>query len=280
MKILLYISFIIPFIINSQNKELDFEYFLYGVNHCYFEYGNREFKDNQVDIFFEALTKGEIIAEYLKKKIEKDSIDYVKIKRIDRGPNFMNNRDDNLSQYYMYSKFLEKGLAENFPLTQNIELDFKKKQAYSFITGAYLRNGYKINDTIYKISILTSSKPRYCYSILKKTNSTNVVYKIKSQDNSKKDVLINPNSTVYFNPSDELKEHLKIIKDIPEIIERYKTYLSEIYVESIVNEKKRKNKVKAENELLNFKATFKENISKMNIEDIDIVKQLLKEEIE
>ena len=63
-------------------------------------------------------------------------------------------------------------------------------------------------------------------------------------------------------------------------MERYKTYFSEIHVENIANKKKRENKVEAEKELLNFKATFEESISKRNIEDIDIVKQLLKEKVE
>lgn len=112
MKYLLNLFLILPTLIFSQSKKLDFEYFLYGVNHCYFEYGNRDFKNNQVDIFFESAFKEDIIAEFLKKKIDKDSIEYVEIKRIDRGPNFVNDRDDNVSQYYIFSEFIKKGLQK------------------------------------------------------------------------------------------------------------------------------------------------------------------------
>lgn len=276
MKYLLNLLLILPTLINSQTKELNFEYFLYGVNHCYFESSNRDFKDNQVDIFFESLGKEEIIAEYLKEKIEKDSIDYVEIKRIDRGANFTSERNDNLSQYYMFSKLLEKGLDKNFPSTQNPKYELEKKQTYSFITGAYLRNGYKINDTIYKISIYVSSKPEHCFQILKNTNSTNVVFDKTYQDtiNNKH---FNPTSTVYFNPSGELKEYLKIIKDVPEIMERYKTYMSEIFVENISSES---NKKKAKKEFIDFKANFEKSIAQRNLEDIEIVKRLLKQRIE
>ena len=247
MKYLINLFLILPTLINSQTKELDFEFFLYGLNHCYFEYSDREFKDNQVDIFFESPTKEDIIAEYLKGKIEKDSINYLEIKRIDRGPNFTSDRGDNLSQYCMYSKLIEKGLNKNFnrdsSFKQEIKskLDFKK--ANSFITGAFLRNGVKINDTIYKISIYVSSKPEHCYSILKKTKSTNVVFDKTYQYIGNKPY--NPTSSVYFNPSLELKNLLAIVDDVPTIMERFKIYMSEIYLDKISAEKNKKKLKKA-----------------------------------
>jgi len=283
MKILLCFSLLTTsLIIHSQTKELDFEFFNYGLNHCYFSNFKRDFKENKIDIFFENGTKEEIIAEYLRKKIKEDSIDYVEIKRIDRGPDFVNDRGNSLSQYYMFSEFLRKGLDYNFNenslINQESKHNLDNKKINSFIAGAYLRNGYKINDTIYKISISVSSKPKHCYSLLKKTNSTNILYDItgeKINDN----ILYNPTSTVYFNPSDELKEYLKMIKDVPKIMERCKAYMTEIFDENIANKKKRKNKVKAKKELIDFKTNFEKNLSKRNLEDIEIVKRLLKEKI-
>ena len=247
MKTLLFFSiFLTPLIINSQNKKLDFEYFLYGVNHCHFESYDRSFKENQVDVFFENGIQENIIAEYLKDKIKKDSINYVEIKRIDRGPNYISDRDDNLSQYHLYSELIEKGLDENFTnyskfkKHKNLNLDIIK--ANSFITGAFLRNGTKINDTIYKISINVSSKPKYCYSILKKTNSINVVYDITSQSKIKPNVLYNPTATVYFNPSKELKEYFSLVNEIPKIKERIKLGYSKIYQDDIIIQKNKKEK--------------------------------------
>ncbi|MCL7763408.1 hypothetical protein MPF19_08290 [Polaribacter sp. Z014] len=277
MKILLYFSlFITPIIIHSQNKELDFEYFLYGINHCYFEYGNREFKGNQVDVFFEDLFKEDIIAEFLNKKIEKDSIDYVIIKRIDKGPNFTNDRDDNLSQYYMFSELIENGLKENFDekflYKEKLKLD--KKKAHSFLTGAYLRSGFKINDTLYKVSIFSSSKPEKCYSVLKYTNSTNVVYKIRSQE---KDRFINPKSTVYFNPSNELKKYFDLVKNVPSVTERLNIYFSDYYLEKILSEKDVKKIKKIKEEFAEFKTLSEKGVKEMNLEDIKIVEELLNE---
>ena len=282
MRYLLKLFLILPTLIYSQTKSLDFEFFLYGLNHCYFEYSDREFKDNQVDIFFESLTKEDIIAEYLKDEIEKDSINYMDIKRIDRGPNFVSDRGDNLSQYHMYSKLIEKGLNENFdkysPFKQEVKSKLDVKKANSFIAGAFLRNGFKVNDTIYKISIYVSSKPEHCYTILKNTNSTNVVFNKTYQDtiNNKP---YNPTSTVYFNPSMELKNLLSITDDVPSITERFKAYMSEIYLEKISSTKRKKECKKTKKEFNDFKLSFEENLIELNIQDIEIVKKLLKQNV-
>ena len=129
MKYFLTLFLILPTLIYSQTKKIDFESFLYGVNHCYYEYGNRDFQNNQVDIFFESPFKEEIIAEYLKETIKKDSVDYVEIKRIDKGPNFVNNKDDNLSQYYMFSESIKKGLCDNFDI-QKVKSSTKKANSF------------------------------------------------------------------------------------------------------------------------------------------------------
>ncbi len=281
MRYLLNLFLILPLTIFSQTKELDFEYFLYGINHCYFEYSGRKFRDGQVDIFFEQPAKEDIIAEYLQNKIKKDSIDYIEIKRIDRGPNFKSNRGDNLSQYYLYSKSIEKGLNINFSkdsvFIQKIKTKLGVRKANSFITGAFLRNGYKINDTIYKISIYVSSKPEHCYSILKETKSSNIVFdKTYQQIKNKK---FNPTSSVYFNPSLELKNLLAKVDDVPNIMERFKMNLSDLYINKISSTKGKKERNKMKKEFTDFKLRFDNDLIELNKQDIKIVERLLKQKV-
>jgi len=219
---------IVPLIVSSQTKELDIEFFLYGINYIHYSYLDHKLQkvENQIDIFFDA-SREDIIAEYLIEQIKKSTLDAIEIKRIDKGSNYVSNRDDNLSQYYLYSEFIKKGLNKYFTsdfIAQQEILPFykDKEKVYSFITGAYLRDGEKINDTIYKISIPVSKKVAYCYSMLKKSSATNVVYKQTEKSNTDPNAYLNPISTVYFNPSPDLKEYLSIIEEIPTKKERIK----------------------------------------------------------
>ncbi len=222
----------------GQSQKLDFEFFLYGLNYNHYTYsGSRlDIKNKPIDIFFDS-NKEDLIAEFLIKKISQDSINYAVVKRIDRGPNYVTDRKDSLSQYLLFSEFIKKGLDQNFGndfLTQQEKNSIFKNvnQINSFITGAYLRDGEKINDTIYKISASGSKKPVYCYSVLKKSNSTNIFYKNTGD--------FNPVSTTYFNPSKELKEFFSIVKNLPNKEERMKLKFSQIIWKHTVDVKNSK----------------------------------------
>ena len=98
-----------------------------------------------------------------------------------------------------------------------------------------------------------------------------------SADNSKSDILHNPTSTVYFNPSNELKKYLELINDVPNVVERFKAYFSGILIENVSSQKSKKKRNKAKEELLKFKASLKKQFDEQNLKDIEIIKKLLKQ---
>jgi len=161
---------------------------------------------------------------------------------------------------------------KHFP---NEQKKLSHKKINSFIAGAYLRNGYKVNDTIYKISINVSSKPEHCYTFLKKSKSTNVVFNEVSQETSEPNTMLNPTSTVYFNPSNELKEYFDTVKEIPNIKERIVARYSEIYLNDIPSQKRKKKRKEAEKKYVDFKIDMKKIFKKYDNEDIVIVEKLL-----
>lgn len=91
--------------------------------------------------------------------------------------------------------------------TGRIAADIFKNDSerYSFIAGAYIRFGGK-KDSRYSINVANSlSKVRVITTLLKELNCANVEYVMKKD-------YIPVGHTVYFTPTDELKQYLELIK--------------------------------------------------------------------
>ena len=224
----------------------------YSIFPSYFDKENKHF-----DIFYEP---EEILLDFIKKTAEKDSINDIKIEVTGK-------------EFYLESKLLRKELPKYYP--KNFYAPFLRlnhfkndNQINSYITGAYLRDGKKINDTIYKIEVFLSEKPSYIFHLLKKINCSNVIYK----DTGK----VNPTMTTYFNPSAELKEYFNKFNDVPKNKERLKIHIENILKKDAFKLKTKRKRKKAL-ELIPLRLNeFDKNVNQNNLREIDTVKKLLK----
>lgn len=110
------------------------------------------------------------------------------------------------SATYMYSPELAKRLRKYFDKEGNLDISLFKsdEEICSFLTGVYYRDGYKINDSIYKIQFV-SSYHELVYILLKRIDCDKIFYMNKKY--------FTPGANIYyFEPSVPLKKYLDSIE--------------------------------------------------------------------
>ncbi|WP_445737065.1 hypothetical protein [Mariniflexile sp.] len=248
--------FLILFIINSlytysQSDEikLDKKYFLLGVINTIYNTGpDLDTKNNPIDWFY---SSDNPTLEYINREIKSDSVIDIKIE-----------------ENKLFSKYLSDEIPKYF---DGEHLDYSKfkteSDILSFLTGAYLRDGEKLNDTIYKIHIPLSKKPALCRDLLNKTSSKNVFFRIVQN--------IPTQLMVYFTPNENLIKYFDVVKNEPKRVEKIKSYLIHNLEEEVKSQKNKKKRKEYSELLSKFKGTFDENVFESNKKEIDTIQKLM-----
>jgi len=175
-----------------EEVNLDPTYFILGTLSDYMGRFSAVTSDHQVDRYY---PYEEILVNYLTTYIASNL-------NIDVDTIF-----ENSGHGKMFSSVLAKTLNSFYNEDGQLMNDkfITKPQIYSFLTGVYYRNGIKLDSTIYKIQLVNSPKHRNCYKLLKDINCTNIFYKYLQN--------IPAQFTLYFEPTEKLRQYLKIIEE-------------------------------------------------------------------